>query len=171
MNRQILRLRLERQGLLSPFDSTDYLRLFRDASPVPTKYWTMPGDPPLLTLRTAFDEFSFNNRLRANRTIIKGRFQKGNVGYVFADELAIHRAVYQRPIDQFDRAEVKILELLRHEEALSIGQIKEITGWLAKDISPVLHRLQAAFYVYEDQRDGDWERRFFLTEREFPEQF
>jgi hypothetical protein len=170
MNSSIIKLRLIRQGLIQPFNHREYDGLFRDASPVPTKYWTMPGDPPLLTLRSDFDESQHNNNLRANRTIIKGRFQKGNVGYIFSDELAIHRAVYQKPIARFNHAETTLLELLRHEEALSIGQMKEITGWLAKDIAPVLHSLQAAFLVYEDQRDGDWERRFFLTEREFPDQ-
>jgi hypothetical protein len=171
MNSSILQLRLFRQGLIQPFNQTEYDQLFRDASPVPTKYWTMPGDPPLLTLRSDFDEVRHNNYLRANRTIIKGRFQKGNIGYIFSDELAIHKAVYEKPMVRFNHAETTLLELLRHEEALSIGQMKEITGWLAKDIAPVLHSLQAAFLVYEDQRDGDWERRFFLSEREFPDQY
>jgi hypothetical protein len=34
---------------------------------------------------------------------------------------------------------------------LTIQQIKEDTGLLVKEITPVLHRLQEAFLVYEDQ--------------------
>lgn len=169
MNQAIRNERLRRQGLIHPFDKAAYERFFRDVSPVMTRYWTMPGDPPLLTLRADFDERRHNESLRSNRTIVKGRFVKGNVGYVYADELGHFKALYQKRIERIGGLEHQLLELLRHEEALSIGQIKDITGLLAKDIAPMLHRLQEAFLVYEDQRDGDWERRFFLFESEFPE--
>jgi len=170
MNQAVRNAMLSRQGLIRPFDKAEYDAYFRDQSPAMTKYWTMPGDPPLFTLRADFDERRHVDQLRSNRTIVKGRFVKGNVGYVFSDELAHFKALYQKPIPRIGGLEWKLLELLRHEEALSIGQIKEITGLLAKDIAPLLHRLQEAFLVYEDQRDGDWERRFFLFESEFPDQ-
>lgn len=170
MNPAIRNAMLRRQGLIQPFEKAEYDRFFRDMSPAMTKYWTMPGDPPLYTLRCSFDERRHVEALRANRTIVKGRFVKGNVGYVRSDELSHFKALYQKPMARIGGLEWKLLELLRHEEALSIGQIKEITGLLAKDIAALLHRLQEAFLVYEDQRDGDWERRFFLFETEFPEQ-
>lgn len=171
MNQAIRNERLRRQGLIQPFDKAAYESFFRDVSPVMTRYWTMPGDPPLFTLRADFDERRHNELLRSNRTIVKGRFVKGNVGYVYADQLGHFKALYQKKIERVGGLEHQLLELLRHEEALSIGQIKDITGLLAKDIAPMLHRLQEAFLVYEDQRDGDWERRFFLFESEFPEAF
>jgi hypothetical protein len=170
MNAAVRHAMLSRQGLIRPFDKVEYDAFFRDCSPAMTQYWTMPGDPPLFALRTDFDERRHTEQLRSNRTIVKGRFVKGNVGYVFSDELAHFKALYQKPIPRLGGLEWKLLELLRHEEALSIGQIKDITGLLAKDIAPILHRLQEAFLVYEDQRDGDWERRFFLFESEFPDQ-
>ena len=32
---------------------------------------------------------------------------------------------------------------------------------LVKEITPVLHRLQEAFLVYEDQYDGEWDRSWY----------
>lgn len=36
--------------------------------------------------------------------------------------------------------------------------MNEETGMLVKEITPVLHRLQEAFLIYEDQYDGEWDR-------------
>ena len=38
-----------------------------------------------------------------------------------------------------------------------------------KRLMPVLHRLQRAFLVYEDQEDGSWERPWCLFESEWPD--
>lgn len=40
---------------------------------------------------------------------------------------------------------------------------------LVKEITPVLHRLQEAFLVYEDQYDGEWDRSWYRFEEMFPE--
>jgi hypothetical protein len=49
------------------------------------------------------------------------------------------------------------------------SQIKEETGLLNKRIMPALHRLQEAFFVYEDQVDEDWERGWYDFAAEWPE--
>lgn len=52
---------------------------------------------------------------------------------------------------------------------MNIQQIKEETGLLVKKITPVLHRLQEAFLIYEDQYDGEWDRGWYRFEEMFPE--
>ncbi|NLZ46958.1 MAG: hypothetical protein GX896_09745, partial [Clostridiales bacterium] len=37
-----------------------------------------------------------------------------------------------------------------------------------KEITPVLHRLQEAFLVYEDQYDGEWDRGWYKFSEMFP---
>ncbi|MDE6709857.1 MAG: hypothetical protein K2J76_05155, partial [Oscillospiraceae bacterium] len=51
----------------------------------------------------------------------------------------------------------------------NIQQIKETTGMLVKEITPVLHRLQEAFLVYEDQYDGEWDRGWYKFSEMFPD--
>ena len=40
---------------------------------------------------------------------------------------------------------------------------------LVKQITPILHRLQAAFLIYEDQYDGEWDRGWYRFEEMFEE--
>lgn len=40
---------------------------------------------------------------------------------------------------------------------------------LVKEITPVLHRLQEAFLVYEDQYDGEWDRGWYPFAEMFPD--
>ena len=40
---------------------------------------------------------------------------------------------------------------------------------LVKEITPVLHRLQEAFWIYEDQYDGEWDRGWYRFEEMFPQ--
>ena len=51
----------------------------------------------------------------------------------------------------------------------TIQQIKEETGLLVKEITPILHRLQEAFLIYEDQYDGEWDRGWYRFAEFFPE--
>lgn len=37
-----------------------------------------------------------------------------------------------------------------------------------KEITPILHRLQEAFIIYEDQHDGEWDRAWYLFSEVFP---
>ncbi|MCL2285463.1 MAG: hypothetical protein FWC32_03765, partial [Firmicutes bacterium] len=42
-------------------------------------------------------------------------------------------------------------------------------GMLVKEITPVLHRLQEAFLIYEDQFDGEWDRGWHKFSDMFPD--
>ena len=85
---KIAALRFHRQKLAEPVQTEqEYRELFRMLSPVMTPYWCCPGDPPSISPRAAFDEKLLCNRLRLEHKLIKGRFQKGNIAYIFADEL------------------------------------------------------------------------------------
>lgn len=162
-------LRLERQHLTNPANKKAYESLFRDLSPVATPYWTMPGEPPVLKQRTTFNDFYENDFLRSRRIIIKGRFQNQTIGYVRLDELPLYAALYRVPLKTVGHDMNLLMELLEHEGPMTIKTMREILEMRAKDITPMLHALQSAFLVYEDQRDSEWDRNWFVFEREFPE--
>ncbi len=163
-------LRMERSRLLAPVPTkAEYDELFRNMSPVPTDYWTRPGSAPILAFRSTFNDQTYNDKLRSNRTIVKGRFQKNGIAYVRFDELSLYAAVYRKEFDRIGPLEWRFIDLLEHEGPMTIGMFKEITGLLVKDITPVLHKLQSAFLVFEDQKDDDWERSWYLMQNEFPE--
>lgn len=62
-----------------------------------------------------------------------------------------------------------LLELIEKAGPYNIQQIKEETGLLVKEITPILHRLQEAFLIYEDQYDGEWDRGWYRFAEVFPE--
>jgi predicted transcriptional regulator len=160
-------LSLSRQNLIGRDENDDYEKLFRLMSPVPTLFWTAPGEPPILQHRFDIDDRTLNNYNRANRTIIKGRFRGGNVGYIYADELPLFMAAYKKGISRFSENDFIVLETLRSEGEMNIEMIKEITGLLSKHISASLQKLQKAFLVYEDQVDGENDRAWYILEDEF----
>ena len=53
-------LKLKRQHMLEPVKELDYDQLFKDMSPVQTRFWIEPGSPPELMYRCAFDD-AFTN--------------------------------------------------------------------------------------------------------------
>ncbi|OHE40939.1 MAG: hypothetical protein A2Y16_03155 [Tenericutes bacterium GWF2_57_13] len=166
----VLWLRLLRSRITDPVTTYEaYDQLFQMMSPVPTDYWITPGTAPFLQHRAVFDDTAYNFRLRAKRAIVKGRFQKNGIGYVRFDELPLFAAIYKKEPDHMGPLEWKFYDLLNHEGPMTIGMIKELTGMYVKDITPVLHKLQSAFIVFEDQKDNDWERSWYLIENEFPE--
>ena len=160
-------LSLKRQNLIERNDNADYEKLFRLMSPVPTLFWTAPGEPPLIQYRHGDDDRTLNNYNRSNRTIIKGRFRGGNVGYIYADELALFMAAYKKDIKRFSENDFIVLETLKNEGAMNIAMIKEITGLLSKHIAASLQKLQKAFIVFEDQVDGERDRAWYILEDEF----
>ncbi len=168
--RAVLAERMKRQRLTEPLrNSRPYLELFRLLQPVSTLFFTSPGDPPSLAPRAAFDEAKAADRLRANRTIVKGRFLGGGIGYVMADELGLYAGAFQKPLGAMNETQSIVLEAVRSAGPLAPRQIKEETGILNKHIMPALHRLQEAFLVYEDQVGSDWERGWYDFEAEWPE--
>lgn len=158
---------LKRQNLIERKDDADYERCFRMMSPVPTLNWTAPGEPPIIQYRFNIDDRTLNNYNRANRNIIKGRFRGGNVGYIYADELPLFMAAYKKEINRITEIDDIVLTTIKHEGAMNIRMIKEITGLLTKQISPSLQKLQKAFIVFEDQVDNEGDRAWYILDEEF----
>lgn len=160
-------LRLKRQHMLHPVTEKSYDQLFKDMSPVQTRFWIEPGSPPELLYRCDFDDASTNDMYRKDRTIIKCRFQGGNVAYVFYEDLPLFMSAYRKDIKRFTEHEEIVLNILKNEGAMDIDLIKEISGLLSKEVSKALQKLQKAFIVYEDQLDKERTRAFYILEEEF----
>lgn len=167
--KRVAALRRERQHLNSPAGETEYEALFRQMSPVRCIYWSMPGLPPSLAPRAAFDDMEHCFSLRAGQKIVKGRFQAGGIGYIFSDEWPLFIAAYRKNPEVTSGRDQELLSLLEHEGPLTIGVMRELTGLRAKDITPALHRLQEKFLVFENQEDNDWERSWQLFADAFPD--
>ena len=45
---------------------------------------------------------------------------------------------------------------------MDFNRERQMKRELVKEITPVLHRLQEAFLIYEDQYDGEWDRGWCL---------
>lgn len=160
-------LRLQRQHMIEPVDEEHYDQLFKNMSPVQTQFWIEPGSPPELLYRCEFDDALTNDMYRRDRTIIKGRFQGGNVAYCFLEDLPLFMAAYRKPIKSFSQQVEIVLNILKNEGAMDIDLIKEISGLLSKEIAKALQKLQKAFIVYEDQVDSERTRAFYILEDEF----
>lgn len=164
----VVALAFRRQHFLEPASPEEYDRLFRDYSPVPTIGWCEPGLPPTLPPHAAFDDGAYNGLRRAGRQILKGRFHN-RLAYVAREDWELFACLYRKPLPALRYEQVKMLELLRQEGPLNIGLIKEMTGLLVKQITPILHRLQEAFLVFEDQQDNAGDRGWYCFEEVFPE--
>ncbi len=164
-----MNLALERQCFFNKAGESGYERLFRLMQPVQPVYWTRPGDPPRILHRVAFDDAQHNFDLRAERLLVKGRFQGGNVAYIHADELELFAGAYRKPIRFLSETEEILLRILDREGPLTIRILKEMTDMRVKDLAPVLHKFQEAFLVFEDQADNEWDRGWYLFEKEFPD--
>jgi hypothetical protein len=160
---------MQRQCLDKKADQVAYDELFRLMGPVQPPYWCRPGSPPGLVFRAKFDEYAHVFDMRSRRIIVKGRFQGGTVAYIFADELPLFASIYSKDKHSLTFYETEILELLRREGPMNIALLKEFTGLLSKEITPVLHRLQQKFLVFEDQVDNEWDRAWYPFESEFPD--
>ncbi len=162
-------LRMERQGLMNPVEEPAYDALYRDLQPGQNVYWNGFGQPPVLSERAAFDDIAYNRLRQRDHLLLKGRFAGGNLGWIVPEDLALFAALYRKPLTNPTLHQTVILELIEREGPLNIQQIKEETGLLVKEITPVLHRLQEAFLVYEDQYDGEWDRGWYRFGEMFPE--
>ena len=163
----ITNLRMERQRLVTPMNINEYDKFFKLMCPVQTVYWCAPGDPPCLWHRANFNDFDYNKQRRSEREIIKGRFQGGGIAYICPDELELYAGAYKRSDDRLSFEEQGMLEFLQHEGPINIQLIKEMKGMLVKEITPILHKLQEAFLVYEDQIDSEGDRGWYIFESEF----
>jgi hypothetical protein len=161
-------LRMERQHLTRKANETEYIDLYRDTQPGQNVYWNGFGDPPSLTYRADFNDIEFNRKRQMNHKLIKGRFAGGNLGWIMPEDLELFATAFMKPLDKPTALHTALLELIEREP-LTIQQMKEETGMLVKEITPVLHRLQEAFLIYEDQYDGEWDRGWHKFTDMFPD--
>ena len=168
MNTKIISLRMERQCFTGKADENEYIGLYRDMQPGQNIYWNGFGQPPVLTFRANFNDMKFNQDRQHKRTLIKGRFAGGNLGWIDPCDIELFAALYQKPLVKPTTEQLRLLELIETAGPLNIQQIKEETGLLVKQITPILHRLQEAFLIYEDQYDGEWDRGWYRFAEMFP---
>ena len=162
--------RLRRQRLSEPLDGRDgYIRLFASLQPVTPVANSMPGSPPSLAHRTTFSDAAEADRLRAERTIVKGRFLGGTIGYVLSQDLDTYANAFCRPLERLSHTQQTVLDTVALQGPVTPRLIKQETGLLNKKLMPALHRLQEAFVVYEDQVDEDWERGWYDFAAEWPD--
>ena len=159
---------MERQCLLKKADKDEYKELYRDAQPGQNVYWNGFGQPPTLSFRADFDDTEFNRERQFKRELIKARFGGGNLGFIEAEDLELFYAVYNKPLTKPTGLQQQIFELIKNSGPFNIQQIKEESGLLVKQITPILHRLQEAFLIYEDQFDGEWDRSWVGFSEMFP---
>jgi hypothetical protein len=160
---------MERQHLARKANKEQYAALYRDMQPGQNVYWNGFGDPPSLTYRAGFNDVEFNRERQKNHALIKGRFAGGNLGWIMPEDLELFAAAFIKPLDRLLPRQITLLDLIEHEGPLTIQQMKEETGMLVKEITPVLHRLQEAFLIYEDQYDGEWDRGWYKFSDMFPD--
>ena len=167
MNDKIIALRMERQHLTTQANETEYIELYRDTQPGQNVYWNGFGDPPSLTYRAGFNDIEFNRQRQLTHKLIKGRFSGGNLGWIMPEDMELFAAAFVKPLTKPTPRHTTLLELIEREP-LTIQQMKSETGMLVKEITPVLHRLQEAFLIYEDQYDGEWDRGWHKFSDMFP---
>lgn len=165
---KIVSLRMERQHITCKASKAEYLSLYRDLQPGQNVYWNGFGNPPSLTFRADFNDTEFNRRRQADRLLVKARFGGGNLGWVMQDDFELFAGLFCKPLDKPSEKQLLLLELIEREGPLNIQLMKEETGMLVKEITPVLHRLQEAFLIYEDQYDGEWDRGWYKFKEMFP---
>ncbi|MGN1148424.1 MAG: hypothetical protein ACI4TB_08380 [Lachnospiraceae bacterium] len=121
-----------------------------------------------MSFRAAFDDIEFNRERQLARKLVKGRFQGGNLGWIMEEDMELFACMCRKPLDNPTFAQSELLTIIEREGPLTIQLMKEMTGWRVKDITPILHRLQEAFLIYEDQNDGEWDRGWYRFEEMFP---
>ncbi len=168
MNPEILALRMMRQHLTHKAGQDEYDDLFRDLQPGLNVYWNGFGNPPSLTHRADFDDMEYNRGRQRSHGLLKLRLIGGNLGWIVPEDLELFAALYRKPLNNPNPAQLQLKELLERGEPMNIQQMKEETGLLVKAITPALHRLQVAFLIYEDQYDGDWDRGWYPFAQMFP---
>ena len=148
MDAKIISLRMERQCFINKADEREYTDLYRDTQPGQNVYWNGFGEPPTLSFRAGFDDIEFNRKRQLERELVKGRFSGGNLGWIVPEDMELFAALYCKPLTNPTPEQLMILELIETAGPFNIQQIKEETGMLVKQITPILHRLQEAFLIF-----------------------
>lgn len=168
-HRRITALRMERQHLTRQANESGYLQLYRDLQPGQNVYWNGFGQPPTLSFRADFDDLEYNRERLHDRSLVKGRFSGGTLGWIVPEDMELFAALYRKPLVHPAENQLRILHMIENGGPWTIRQIKEETGLLVKEITPLLHRLQEAFLIYEDQFDGGWDRGWYRFSEMLPD--
>lgn len=153
---------MERQCFINKADEDEYIKLYRDTQPGQNVYWNGFGQPPTLTFRADFNDIEFNRDRQLDRKLIKGRFAGGNLGWIVPEDMELFDWLFTgNPLQNRLWSNYRSLNSSTTAGPFNIQQIKEETGMLVKQITPILHRLQEAFLIYEDQYDGEWDRGWY----------
>jgi hypothetical protein len=132
----ILAERMRRQRIGNPLAADDDAEeLIGAIQPISTGPFARPGSPPCLAPRTEFDDMRATDRLRRDRTLVKGRFQGGGIGYVLARDLGIYANAFRKPLREPSETQGRVLDALRNTGPLTPRQLKEETGLLNKQIT------------------------------------
>ena len=166
----VLAHRLRRHGLVSPArGEREYLELVRRLQPVTPVARDMPGSPPRLMHRCKGDDRALADGLRAGQDLLKGRFSGGRIGYVLAADFELYAAAFRRPLKVLNSVQDRVLQVLGYHDGLSPRQLRLEMEIQHKKLMPVLHRLQQAFLVFEDQSDASWDRPWSPLSSALPE--
>lgn len=173
---RVLAARLHRHGFTEPVaNEADYVALFRRLQPVSPAANSYPGSAPRLMHRMngglidGLGDGDVADELRAQRTLVKGRFQGGTVAYVHVEDLPLFAAAYRQPLTRLDARQEAAVRALTYAGPLSPRQLREETGLGYRPLMAAVHRLERAFILCEDQTDDAWDRPLHLVEREFPD--
>ncbi len=129
----------------------------------------MPGSPPRLMHRCHGDDRALADALRARHDLLKGRFSGGRIGYVLAADFELYATAFRRPLKSLNSVQDRVLQVLGYHDGLSPRQLRLEMDIQHKKLMPVLHRLQEAFLVFEDQSDASWDRPWSLLSSALPE--
>lgn len=148
----MIALRMRRQCISRHTGINEYDKLYRDLSPGLNLHRHGFGQPPCLVCRTDFDGAEYNGRRQLERTLVKGRFQNGNIGFIEAEQMELYACMYQKPYRPTEYTELllRLIERKGHEHSADEGDDRSS----GKGNHPALHRLQEAFLLFEDQNDG-----------------
>ena len=135
---KIRALRMERQHLLTPANETEYDALYRDLQPGQNVYWNGFGQPPTLSFRADFEDLAYNKSRQFRRELIKGRFAGGNLGWILPEDLELFAALYRKPLKNATMTQQMLLERIEMSGPYTIGQLKEESGLLVKEITPAM---------------------------------
>ena len=149
-------------------DRSQMLAALRALGPLSPRAYTFPGTPPELLPRADFDDRSASEQLRRRGEIVKGRFVRGNVGYVARQDLALYAAAYRRD-GPLSRPAQRLLDILTSEGRLPRSELKGLTGMPGRRLSAALQELQRAFAVIELQFETEWDNEWAPLAREFPQ--
>lgn len=176
MRDSVIAERLRRQELAEPLEcEAGLVELFRKLQPVAPLAYSYPGTPPRLIHRTVFHDGEALDDLRGERAIVKGRFQKGRVSYVLAEDLQCYATAFRKPLADLNDTQQRVLDVVQEIGPANTDQIKEIVDQdggaplLKKQIMPALHRMQQAFIVFEDQTETNWDRGWCDFAAEWPD--